>query len=212
MEIQSLQPKTSRTQARVARTRDRLKQAALNCFSAKTVDATTIDEITQRAEVAKGTLYQHFSDKEEIVVILVDEAVDHLIAMIRAYDPAPADLEGMLEHLLEAHYQFSENCREEFLVLFQGKLLLKLQSETLDELEEPYLRYLQEIEQQVARYLSPSISPMKVRRLACAVAGFVFGFWSFAMIGMDEQDRDESIVPLKRVFVKGLCAFLGRQV
>lgn len=210
MDIQDLQSKTSRPQARVARTRHKLKQAALNCFSFKSVDATTIDEITQRAEVAKGTLYQHFADKEEIVVTLVDEAVDHLVEMIHDYDEIPEDLETMLEHLLEAHNRFSENRREEFLVLFQGKLLLKLQSETLDELEEPYLRYLQEIEQQVTPYLSPRINPLKVRRLACAVAGFVFGFWSFAMIGMDKQEWNESTVPLKRVFVKGLCAFLGR--
>ena len=90
------------------------------------------------------------------------------------------------------------------------KLLLKLESDTLDELEEPYLRYLGEIEEQVSIYLSPRIAPLKVRRLACAVAGFVFGFFSFAMIGMTSKEIEISIKPLRRVFVKNLVTFLGR--
>lgn len=200
----------SRRQKRVVRTRRRLKEAALDIFSEKSVDATTVEEITEKADVGKGTLYQHFEDKEEIVVTLVEEAVEHLIDRIRAYDRPPDTLELMLEHLLNAHYDFSIEAREEFLLLFQGKLLLKLESDALDELEEPYLRYLGEIEEQVSTYLSPRIARLKVRRLACAVAGFVFGFFSFAMIGMTSQEIEASITPLRRVFVKSLVAFLGR--
>jgi AcrR family transcriptional regulator len=201
----------SRSQKRVKRTRKRLKKAALDVFSEKSVDAATVEEITEKADLGKGTLYQHFDDKEEIVVTLVEEAVDHLIKRIRAYDTTPETLEDMLEHLLNAHYEFSVDAAEEFLLLFQGKVLLRLQSDTLDELEEPYMRYLVEIEDQVSTYLSPRIDPLKIRRLACAVAGFVFGFFSFAMIGMEEGELDKSIKPLRRVFVKSLCAFLGRE-
>jgi len=200
----------NRTRERAVRTRRRLKEAALDVFCEKSVDAATIEEITQKADLGKGTLYQHFDDKEEIVVTLVEEAVDHLIERIRAYDSAPDTIEEMLEHLLNAHYEFSVDAREEFLLLFQGKILLKLESDALDELEEPYLRYLGEIEEQVSTYLSPRIDPLKDRRLACAVAGFVFGFFSFAMIGMTCQEIETSIAPLRRVFVKSLVTFLGR--
>jgi AcrR family transcriptional regulator len=201
----------NRLQKRAKRTRKKLKEAALDAFSEKSIDAVTVEEITEKADVGKGTLYQHFDDKEEIVVVLVEEAVDHLIERIRAYDSAPETLEEMLEHLLNAHYEFSVDAAEEFLLLFQGKILLRLQSDTLDELEEPYMRYLGEIEDQVSAYISPRIDTLKVRRLACAVAGFVFGFFSFAMIGMEEDELDKSIKPLRRVFVKSLCAFLGRE-
>jgi len=197
-------------QKRAKRTRKRLKKAALDVFSEKAIDAATVEEITEKADVGKGTLYQHFEDKEEIVITLVEEAVDHLIEHIRSCDHTPETLEEMLEHLLNSHYGFSVDCKEEFILLFQGKLLLRLQSETLDELEEPYLRYLQEIENQVSPYLSPRIDPIKIRRLACAVAGFVFGFFSFAMIGMNSDEIERSIKPLRQVFVKSLCIFLGR--
>jgi AcrR family transcriptional regulator len=200
----------SRSQKRARRTRKKLKEAALDAFNEKSIDAVTIEEITEKADVGKGTLYQHFEDKEEIVVTLVEDAVEHLIEFIRVYSAEPDTLEEMLEHLLNAHYKFSVKAKEEFTLLFQGKLLLKLESETLDELEEPYLRYLEEIENKVSKYLSPRIDPIKIRRLACAVAGFVFGFFSFAMIGMTPDEIQTSINPLRRVFVESLVTFLGR--
>jgi len=49
---------------------------------------------------------------------------------------------------------------------------------------------------------------VRVRRLACAVAGFVFGFFSFAMIGMEPEDIATSIKPLRQSFVKSLSLFL----
>ena len=201
---------TNRGQKRAKRTRKKLKNAALDAFSEKSIDAVTVEEITEKADVGKGTLYQHFDDKEEIVITLIEEAVSHLIERMRAYDLAPKTLEDMLEHLLNAHYEFSVDAAEEFLLLFQGKILLRLQSDTMDELEEPYMRYLVEIENQVSLYLSPRIDPLKVRRLACAVAGFVFGFFSFAMIGMTDDEMNKSVKPLRRVFVRSLCSFLGR--
>jgi AcrR family transcriptional regulator len=199
-----------RTQKRAKKTRKKLKKAALDIFSEKSVDATTIEDITEKADVGKGTLYQHFDDKDEIVITLVEEAVEHLIQHIKSYDNRPVNLEDMLEHLLKVHYEFSVNAKEEFILLFQGKLLLRLQSEELDELEEPYLHYLQEIEDQISIYLSPRISSIKVRRLACAVAGFVFGFFSFATIGLTDDEIETSVEPLKKVFVRSLIAFLGR--
>jgi len=147
--------KKGRAQKRAKKTRKKLKKAALDIFSEKSIDAATVEEITEKADVGKGTLYEHFADKDQIVVTLVEEAIEHLIEHMRSYDRQPENLEDMLEHLLNAHYEFSVNSKEEFLLLFQGKLLVKLQSDTLDELEEPYLRYLGEIEVQVSTYLSP---------------------------------------------------------
>ncbi len=210
MTTETKKSRRSRSQKRAKRTRKKLKKAALDVFSEKSIDATTVEEITEKADVGKGTLYQHFEDKEEIVITLVEDALEHLIEHIRSYESPPQTLEDMLEHLLDAHYRFFVDSSGEFLLLFQGKLLLKLQSDTLDELEEPYLRYLEEIENQVSTYLSPRTDSVKIRRLACAVAGFVFGFFSFAMIGMTEDEIESSVKPLRLVFVRSLCTFLGR--
>lgn len=208
METKSVKTEKTRTQQRAKTTRKKLKKAALDVFSEKSVNAATVEEITEKADVGKGTLYRHFAHKEQMVATLVEEAVEHLIERMWSYECAPENLDEMLEHLLDAHYRFFVDSREEFLLLFQGKLLLRVESDILDELGESYLHYLKEIEQLVAMYLSAQIEPDKIRRFACAVAGFVFGYFSFAMIGMNLDEMEQNIEPLRRVFVKSLSAFL----
>jgi len=202
--------KENRFQKKTKRTRERLQKAALDIFSEKSIDAATVEEITEKADVGKGTLYQHFEDKEEIVITLVEEAVEHLIERLGPPDCGSETLEGMLEHLLNAHYGFSAEAKEEFILLFQGKVLLKLRSGDLGELREPYLRYLREIESRLLKYLSAETDPVKIRGLACAVAGFVFGFLSFASIGMSSDEIEACIKPVRQVFVRSLCTLLGR--
>jgi len=79
-------------QKRVKSARKKLKKAALNFFTGKSVDAATVEEITEKADPGKGMFYQHFSDKEEIVITLVEEAIGHLIERIRSYDCEPENL------------------------------------------------------------------------------------------------------------------------
>jgi AcrR family transcriptional regulator len=56
----------ARTKSKRERTRDGLVAAAEELLAAHGPDAVSIDEITAAAEVAKGTFYTHFSDKDDI--------------------------------------------------------------------------------------------------------------------------------------------------
>ena len=47
----------------------------MKLFAEKGYDATSIEEITATVGVAKGTLYYHFSSKEEIFNFLVEEGM-----------------------------------------------------------------------------------------------------------------------------------------
>jgi AcrR family transcriptional regulator len=64
MTVKSAKTVKNRMQKRAKRTRKKLKEAALDVFSEKSVDAATVEEITEKADLGKGTLYQHFEDKE----------------------------------------------------------------------------------------------------------------------------------------------------
>jgi len=199
----------NRGQQRTAVTRRRLKAAALDVFSEKSVDAATVEDITAKANLGKGTLYRHFTDKDEVVLVLVEDAIRHLIERLRSYPAEPKSLEDVLEHFLNVHYDFFVENNEEFILLFQGRLLLKLQEDASEDMEEPYLRYLKEIENQVCKHVSPKTGRTNIRRLACAVAGFISGYFSFVMIGMGKDEIESSIEPLKKAFSGSLGVFLG---
>ena len=48
------------------KTKRKIFEASMKLFAEKGYDATSVEEITSVVGVAKGTLYYHFSSKEEI--------------------------------------------------------------------------------------------------------------------------------------------------
>ena len=54
-------------------TRRRITLAALELFHEKGFEATTVDEITERADVAKGTFFNYFPRKESVLQALSEE-------------------------------------------------------------------------------------------------------------------------------------------
>ena len=57
------------------KTKRKIFETSMKLFAEKGYDATSIEEITSVVGVAKGTLYYHFSSKEEIFHFLVDEGM-----------------------------------------------------------------------------------------------------------------------------------------
>jgi len=57
---------SARSKSKRERTRDGLISAAEALFAVRGPDAVSIDEITAAADVAKGTFYTHFNDKDDI--------------------------------------------------------------------------------------------------------------------------------------------------
>ena len=57
------------------RTKRKIFNVAMKLFSEKGYDATSVEEITAITGIAKGTLYYHFTSKEEIFNFLVEEGM-----------------------------------------------------------------------------------------------------------------------------------------
>lgn len=61
------------------KTKRKIFEASMKLFAEKGYDATSVEEITATVGVAKGTLYYHFSSKEEIYNFLLEEGTKLLI-------------------------------------------------------------------------------------------------------------------------------------
>ena len=57
------------------KTKRKIFEISMKLFAEKGYDATSIEDITATVGVAKGTLYYHFSSKEEIFNLLVEEGI-----------------------------------------------------------------------------------------------------------------------------------------
>ena len=74
---------TSRMDRRRARTRAALLRAAYDLMSTRSVEKTTILEITESADVGFGTFYGYFASKEEIAAAALDCVIRNLGARNR---------------------------------------------------------------------------------------------------------------------------------
>jgi hypothetical protein len=72
------------------------------------------------------------------------------------------------------------------------------------------MRYLETLEKQIAPFFPAGAGALKIRGLSCAVAGFVFGFFSFAMMGLSGQQIQDSLKPLRKAFVESMARFLAQ--
>ena len=73
----------SKNPGRGEETRLRLLEAAADCFAQGGYDATSLQEIVQRAGVAKGTLFYHFANKEQLFQALLDRWMEVLEGQLR---------------------------------------------------------------------------------------------------------------------------------
>jgi AcrR family transcriptional regulator len=75
------------------RTRQRLYEAAVELIAEHGYSATTVDQIAERAGVAKGTVYYNFTGKAALFGELLEYGVDRLAEALRtaAEDRAPLD-------------------------------------------------------------------------------------------------------------------------
>lgn len=106
-----------RFREKVAR-RAAILEAARALFAEKGLLASTIDEVAERAEVAKGTIYLHFKSKEEMLSALLDEGLA-LVGQrfIEAIDPSlPAD--ENLRRLCDAYCRVYREEPQYFKLLF----------------------------------------------------------------------------------------------
>lgn len=122
---------------------------ASNLFSEKSYHDVTMDEIVEKAGIAKGTIYLYFKSKEKLYLKILEdshEAIESLLEKeIEKHDPAPTKLRKVLKlifqfyrqnldvlrilsrdetHLIREHYEFTERWRLRRLKLYE-KILEK---------------------------------------------------------------------------------------
>lgn len=199
--------KASRHSRRAQVTREKLLGSARAVFAEKGFTLTNIDDITQRADLGKGTFYYHFSSRDEIIEALVDRVINELIAVIAENCRDIPDLMSALDALIDAHIKFFCNRWEDFVLFFQSRTELTLE-QAYEGIETPFLTYLAQVENVLAPAIKRGLPQPVLRRIACAVVGFVSGYYSFATIGSQDEDIDKTFSSLRGAMAASLARFI----
>jgi len=84
-------PKASQKRQRMTtdQRREAILKAGLDIFAAEGFNAAKLDTVAQRAGVAKGTIYVHFKDKQDLFEQIILEAVSPIITRLESITDLP---------------------------------------------------------------------------------------------------------------------------
>lgn len=197
----------TRTKRRHAQSFENLVQAGLAVIGQRGLYETTVEHITEAADVGKGTFYAHFGSKEDLIVHLVRHGVDELISATATDSRADATPAGRLATLILGQLQALARRRDLVMLLHQVRGLLIRQPEARQRLRQEYRRYVRFLMGECRRVLGvPSLSHADTRTLACAVAGFVAGTLSFEMLMRGNRGNVVSLARPVHAFADGVVA------
>lgn len=145
----------SRRERRRLEVRARVLDAARDLFESQGYDATTVAQICERADIAYGTFFNHYSEKRAILRMMADQAISQVEEMLETLSKSQGTIEEHLIVLLESPGQEQANDQQ-----FRRDLLGRIYSIAYSESpEDSDRRYHAAFE----RYMQESVIQGRVR-------------------------------------------------
>jgi AcrR family transcriptional regulator len=99
-----------------ARTEEAIREAAVELIAARGFEATTLRDIAERVGVQPGTLYRYFPSKAQLLVALLVEHLEFLLASWAAQRPDTTDPILQLRAFVDFHIRSHTLRRQEVFV------------------------------------------------------------------------------------------------
>ncbi|MFJ3230027.1 TetR family transcriptional regulator [Streptomyces sp. NPDC086787] len=157
------------------RTRDALLRAALDLFTTRGYETTTVDEIAAAADVSQRTFFRYFAGKEDAVFFVPRLAESHYLRAVRERPPHEAPLEALRRAVLDSWDTIGQAVEQ--VVPIELHMRAYRMIEETPALFAAHLRRSAEVEEEISRIiaeregLDPDTDPRP--RLVVAVFGAV---------------------------------------
>jgi AcrR family transcriptional regulator len=171
----------SRVAKRKVKTNRRLLEVARQLFSEKGIYWAKVEDITELADLGKGTFYKYFDSKETIIRVLLEEGLRELLGETeKAVAGASSDAK-ILSAAIDARVEFFLKYPDYLLLFHQVRGLMQLQVAAAKDLRDVYDAHLRRL----ARLMRPAVGgseSAKTRDLAIAVAAYTSGLLTYYLL------------------------------
>lgn len=205
-------PQGTRVERRTQKTKRKLLNAALHLFAGQGVNATSVEEITDRADVGKGTFYRHFGSKEELLAALLDDSVSRLEKAITSACQGQPSLSATLDRFFEAGQRFFAGNRENLLLLADGRLLQGLAGQADSDAPGHVTPLVEFTERLLEPYMPRWVSPGQAHLFASAVFSMIVAFLSVGLLSMPPEELKKGAKGLKKAFVSSCVALMAQDL
>lgn len=171
--------------------RDKVLQAAVEVFAEKGYHQASMDDIALRANVAKGTLYYHFSGKAELFRTIVSDGLRQLRSRIDTDLKAGLRLEEQIRRIVRHNVRlFTENSGLARIVFHE--LSNGIDQEVLTELNglrDEYAHYIADILEEGRKV--GLVRAVNCRLAACGMIGLLDNCCAYLLSHGEEVTREE---------------------
>jgi AcrR family transcriptional regulator len=171
-----------RRETKKEQTKLRILQAALQLFKEKGLEGTTTKEISRKAGIAEGTLFNYFETKEDLALYFFQKETDDLIAWFRSEKrlqkaALPEKLFAIIHRQLEYLEPYEEFIGAVFCRSLQPASSLSPLSLESQELRLKYLRFIRDVlAEAAARGEIPRVGGLGAYAVGLFYLGIV-AFW-----------------------------------
>lgn len=114
----------SRRARKHADIRARILATALSLFGRKGIEAVTVEEIAEAADIGKGTIYNYFATKEDIVIAFMVEMEKKVQARVKRFLSLQAPLEAILAQFVRFQFRLKRPYYR-FVRVFLGQMFMR---------------------------------------------------------------------------------------
>jgi AcrR family transcriptional regulator len=101
--------------------REHIISAAIDLFARQGSDATTIEQIAAAADIGKGTVYNYFQSKEEIIVAFLAGIERQVQEKLSQFDAFEGDVDDILSEFILFQFHLKEP-RHQFVKVFLAQM------------------------------------------------------------------------------------------
>lgn len=199
-------PRLSRRERRKIATREALIKAAQEIIAAKGVYWAVIEEITERADVAKGSFYQYFRDRDDLLHVLLTRRLEELRVLIDVTPPT-GRLAERVRRLVRHHLDYFLEHEDFLLFLHQIRGLIKMREDETPSVREAYRHHLKFL----GKWLQPDGAKGRNGKIreegACMLLGILTGFLSHYVILFPLETLVKEKERLETAFTDACLAF-----
>jgi AcrR family transcriptional regulator len=197
----------SRSERRKITTFNRLIRASYKVLSRKGLFRATLDEITEEADVGKGTIYCHFRNKLDLVSHLTQKSIDDLLNYCKQEIMGIEDPYELIRKLISAHFTFFAEKKALFNILFfiRGALHQDFENRYIREIQNHYKRYISFLADTLDQGIKKGVfRPFNSMNQAYVLHGIIIGFVSQWIINERKELFVDKAELVSETFLQGI--------
>lgn len=210
-------PALSRKEIEFAKREQEILKAAISLFEKPHWETVTVEQISKKAEIGKGTVYKHFTCKEEIYARISLSFMHRLIA---TYDSLPEQSEpvNVIREIIRVSFSHFLDNPAEARVSFYCKRF-----DFRERLEPGYREEFEQLDEYFASYIGSILEPgiksgmfpdMPVEQLTIGLEatfdGAISTIWNGGLNCLEDTDLDTYINLISEYMVAGLVGLTKR--